>query len=102
MAESARYRWMSAVATVSRKIPTPVPGLTEEREKLILFLLSRTIAGFNDIGPIGLTLWRTALAGAYHRRGKSSKEASHTSIWRWVNLTATRCQAVLLLKHRSV
>ena len=24
---------------------------------------------------------------------KSSKEASHTSIWGWVNLTATRCKA---------
>jgi hypothetical protein len=30
---------MDAVASVSRKIPTPRPSLTEEREKAILFLL---------------------------------------------------------------
>src|ERR671916_1417505 len=32
---------MTAVARVSRKIPTPRPSLAEERERPILFLLSR-------------------------------------------------------------
>src|SRR5919107_3085408 len=44
MAESARYRGMSGTAMVSRKIPTLSPRPTKEREKLILFLLSRVQA----------------------------------------------------------
>jgi hypothetical protein len=70
MAVRPRYRWMTAVATVRTKIPTPRLRPTEEvREEAILFLLSRltnlwTMPPTDTVdGPIGGLQQRAPLSG---------------------------------------